>query len=335
MLASAQTPLLAAETGNTAAQAVLLAQPRGFCAGVVRAIDVVEQALLLFGAPVYVFHEIVHNSHVVQALRRRGAVFVDRIDDIPAQSVTVFSAHGVSRVVAASALARSLRVIDATCPLVAKVQQQARRYAQDGRTVLLIGHAGHDEVVGTLGHIDGPAHVVPSVEAAQLLHLPAGTPLAYVTQTTLSMDDTRAIIDVLLRRFPGIEGPALADICYATQNRQTAVRLMARRVDCLLVVGSSNSSNACRLREVGAQQGLPSWLVEDASQIDPNWLLGARCIGVTAGASTPEVLVKGVCDRLRALGARHVRQLPGEPERVHFRLPQGLADTSGMHLATP
>ena len=332
------------EAGTSAVPGVLLAQPRGFCAGVVRAIDVVEQALLLFGAPVYVFHEIVHNGHVVQALRGRGAVFVDRIDDIPERSVTVFSAHGVSQAVATGARARSLRVIDATCPLVAKVQQQARRYAQDGRTVLVIGHAGHDEVVGTLGHIDGPAHVVPSAEAARALALPAGTPLAYVTQTTLSVDDTRDIIAVLLQRFPGITGPALADICYATQNRQTAVRLMARRVDRLLVVGARNSSNACRLREVGAQHGLPSWLVEDASQINPEWLLGAQCIGVTAGASTPEFLVEGVCERLRALGALSVRQLPGKPESVHFRPPQGLADVrapaaalagTGMHLTTP
>ena len=330
MLARAPTQQPASDTGMAAVPGVLLAQPRGFCAGVVRAIDVVEQALLLFGAPVYVFHEIVHNGHVVQALRERGAVFVDSIDDIPERSVTVFSAHGVSRAVASGAQARSLRVIDATCPLVAKVQQQARRYAQDGRTVLLIGHAGHDEVVGTLGHIDGPAHVVPSVAAARALDLPADTALAYVAQTTLSVDDARDIIDVLLLRFPGIAGPALADICYATQNRQTAVRVMARRVDRLLVVGARNSSNACRLREVGAQLGVPSWLVEDASQIDPDWLLGARCIGVTAGASTPEVLVEGVCERLRTLGARSVRQLPGKPESVHFRLPQGLTDVPGM-----
>ena len=307
---------------------LLLAQPRGFCAGVVRAIDVVEQALALFGAPVYVFHEIVHNGHVVQGLRCRGAVFVDQIDVIPPQAVTIFSAHGVSQAVADQARARQLRVIDATCPLVAKVQLHAQRYALAGRTVLVIGHPGHDEVVGTLGRIRGPAFVVPTAEAARTLDLPTGTPLAYVTQTTLSVDDTRSIIGVLQQRFPGIEGPALADICYATQNRQTAVRLMARRVDCLLVVGARNSSNACRLREVGEQQGLPSWLVEDASQIDPHWLVGARCIGVTAGASTPECLVQGVCDRLRALGARSVRQLPGKPESVRFQLPTDLADAA-------
>ncbi|GCL65385.1 4-hydroxy-3-methylbut-2-enyl diphosphate reductase [Pseudaquabacterium pictum] len=313
---------------------LLLAQPRGFCAGVVRAIDVVEQALALFGAPVYVFHEIVHNGHVVQGLQCRGAVFVDQIDQIPPRSVTIFSAHGVARSVVDEARSRQLRVIDATCPLVAKVQLQAQRYAQAGRTVLVIGHPGHDEVVATLGRIDGPAHVVPSAEAARQLDLPADTPLAYVTQTTLSVDDTRGIIAVLVARFPGIQGPALADICYATQNRQTAVRIMAQRVDRLLVVGSRNSSNACRLREVGEQQGVPSWLVEDASEIDPDWLLGARCIGVTAGASTPECLVQGVCDRLRGLGARHVRQLPGKPETVSFRLPTDLTDARA-HLDAP
>lgn len=304
---------------------LLLAQPRGFCAGVVRAIGVVEQALRLFGAPVYVFHEIVHNGHVVRALELRGAVFVDRIDEVPERAVTIFSAHGVAQSIVDQAAARGLRVVDATCPLVAKVHQQAQRYAQAGRTVLVIGHPGHDEVVGTLGRIDGPAVVVPTVDAARALCLPADTPLAYVTQTTLSVDDTREIIAVLSQRFPGIAGPVLDDICYATQNRQTAVRLMARRVDRLLVVGARNSSNACRLREVGAQHGVPSLLVEDASQIDPDWLLGARCIGVTAGASTPESLVQGVCERLRGLGVRNVRQLAGKPESVSFRLPQGLA----------
>jgi 4-hydroxy-3-methylbut-2-enyl diphosphate reductase len=325
---------------RVAAAQVLLAQPRGFCAGVVRAVGVVEQALGLYGTPVYVFHEIVHNGHVVQSLQRQGAVFVDRIDQIPPQAVTVFSAHGVSQAVVDEARSRGLRVVDATCPLVAKVHQQAQRYAQAGRMVLVIGHPEHDEVVGTLGRIAGPAHVVADVDAAWALDLPATTPLAYVSLTTLSVDDTRGIIAVLERRFAGIVGPALADICYATQNRQTAVRLMAPRIDRLLVVGARNSSNAARLREVGSQQGVPSWLVEDADQIDPAWLLGARSIGVTAGASTPEALVQGVCDRLRALGARSVRQLPGKPESVQFRLPQGLGEpppttsTPLMQLAT-
>ena len=330
---------------------LLLAQPRGFCAGVIRAIDVVEQALALFGAPVYVFHEIVHNGHVVQALRGRGAVFVNNIDDIPAQAVTIFSAHGVAQSVVDAASARQLRTIDATCPLVAKVQLQAQRYAQAGRTVLVIGHPEHDEVVGILGRIQGPVHVVSGVGDALMLVLAAknqfrltpalgsvlvlapDTPLAYVTQTTLSVDDTRDIIEVLQQRFPEIQGPALADICYATQNRQTAVRLMAPRIDRLLVVGARNSSNACRLREVGEQQGVPTWLVEDASQIDVAWLLNARSIGVTAGASTPEGLVQGVCDRLRTLGARHVRQLPGKPERVRFRLPTALVDARANFAA--
>jgi 4-hydroxy-3-methylbut-2-enyl diphosphate reductase len=303
---------------------VLLAQPRGFCAGVVRAIDVVEQALSSFDGPVYVYHEIVHNGHVVQSLRSRGAVFVEHIDDIPENAVTIFSAHGVAQRVVAQAHARGLRVIDATCPLVAKVHQQAQRYAARGMTVLMIGHAGHDEVEGTLGSIDGPAYVIESASAVLKLDLPADTPVAYVTQTTLSVDDTRDIIKALQQRFPGIEGPALTDICYATQNRQTAVRLMALQVDRVLVVGARNSSNSCRLREVAEQQGVPAWLIENAGQIDPDWLLGSRSIGVTAGASTPEVLVAEVCERLRALGAGSIRALPGKPEGVSFRLPAGL-----------
>lgn len=312
---------------------VLLAQPRGFCAGVVRAIAVVEQTLALHGAPAFVFHEIVHNGHVVDALRRKGAIFVKQIADIPEGAVTIFSAHGVADEVVAEARRRRLLVIDATCPLVAKVHLQGQRYAQQGRTVLIIGHPGHDEVVGTLGAITGPALVVPSVQAAEDLALSADTALAYVTQTTLSVDDTRDIIAVLERRFPGIQGPSLADICYATQNRQTAVRLMARQVDRVLVVGARNSSNSCRLREVAEQQGVPAWLVEDADQIDAAWLVGATCIGITAGASTPEALVQGVCERLRALGARSVRQLPGKPEGVSFRLPAILETTQPATLA--
>ena len=300
---------------------VLLAQPRGFCAGVTRAIAVVERALAQHGAPVYVFHEIVHYGHVVQALRDQGAVFVNHIADIPPGALTIFSAHGVAHSVVAEARSRQLRVIDATCPLVAKVHQQAQRYAQQGRTVLIIGHPEHDEVVGTLGSITGPARVVPSVAAAHALLLPEGTPLAYVTQTTLSMDDARDIIRTLAQRFPGIQGPALHDICYATQNRQAAVRVMASQADRLLVVGARNSSNSARLREVAEQQGVPAWLVEDASQIDPAWVHGARCIGVTAGASTPDYLVQAVCDRLHTLGAARVRQMPGKPERVGFKPP--------------
>jgi 4-hydroxy-3-methylbut-2-enyl diphosphate reductase len=303
---------------------VLMAQPRGFCAGVVRAIDVVEQALVLHGAPVHVFHEIVHNGHVVRMLEQRGAVFVDQIEAIPEGAVTVFSAHGVSQAVVAQARARRLQVIDATCPLVAKVHQQAQRYAAQGRFVVIIGHEGHDEVAGTLGSIDGPAQVVSSVADVAALGLPADRPIAYVTQTTLSVDDTRDVIAALSARYPSIQGPALSDICYATQNRQTAVRFMARQVDLVLVVGARNSSNSCRLREVAELQGVAAWLIEDATQIDPAWLPGVRSIGVTAGASTPEVLVQGVCERLRALGAGTVRQLPGKPEDVSFRLPPEL-----------
>ena len=326
-LTAAQAPQPAAAEAE-----LLLAQPRGFCAGVVRAIGVVEQALALFGAPVYVFHEIVHNSHVVDGLRAQGAVFVDRLADIPARpggAVTIFSAHGVATAVADQARTPGLRVFDATCPLVAKVHQQAQRYASQGRTVLIIGHAEHDEVVGTLGTIDGPAHVVPTVAAAQALTLPDGVPLAYVTQTTLSVDDTRDIIAALTARWPAIVGPALADICYATQNRQAAVRVMAPLVDRVLVVGDRNSSNSRRLREVAQQQGLPAWLVEEPAQIDPAWLVGAHRIGVTAGASTPEAVVQAVCQRLRQLGIARVRQLPGAVETVQFRAPAGLPEVVG------
>ena len=297
----------------------LLAQPRGFCAGVTRAIGAVELALARHGAPVYVFHEIVHNHQVVQALRAQGAVFVDDLADVPAGAVTLFSAHGVGTAIEQQAASRQLRVIDATCPLVAKVHQHAQRYARDGRTVLVIGHADHDEVMGTLGAIDGPAHVLADVAAVQALSLPPGTPLAYVTQTTLSVDDTREVIQALQQRWPDIVGPALADICYATQNRQVAVRLMAPLVERLLVVGSRNSSNSCRLREVAEAQGVPARLVEHAGQLDADWLAGARRIGVTAGASTPEAVVQAVCQRLRQLGVRHIKELAGTPETVQFK----------------
>lgn len=303
---------------------VLLTQPRGFCAGVVRAIDVVEQSLALLGAPVHVYHQIVHNGHVVAALEQRGAVFVDRIADIPCGAVVIFSAHGVGDAVREEAQARGLQVIDATCPLVDKVHQQARRYARQGRTVLLIGHPGHDEVVGTLGVLDalgGQAHLVPDVAAVRALDLPADAPLAYVTQTTLSMDDTREIIAALQARFANLSGPALSDICYATQNRQAAVRLMARQVDRVLVVGDRGSSNSCRLREVAAQQGVPARLVEHAGELDAEWLAGARSVGVSAGASTPDEVVQAVCRRLRALGAQSIRHLPGRAEVVQFDRP--------------
>lgn len=308
------------QTGTT----VLLAQPRGFCAGVVRAIEIVERAIDLHGAPVYVFHEIVHNGHVVDGLRRRGAVFVDDLNLVPPGSVTVFSAHGVSLAVDRLAEQRGLQVIDATCPLVAKVHLQAQRHARAGRQIVMIGHAGHEEVVGTMGRVEVPVHLVGDVAAVATLPLQADAPLAYVTQTTLSLDDTREIIAALQARFPGIVGAETDDICYATQNRQNAVRALAQQADLLLVVGASNSSNCQRLREVAAQQGVAAYLVRDAGDIDPQWLQGVRCIGVSAGASTPEVLVQQVARRLRDLGAADVRQADGLPERVVFRLPSSL-----------
>ncbi len=303
---------------------VLLANPRGFCAGVVRAVEIVERALELHGAPVYVFHEIVHNGHVVANLRAGGAVFVNDIDQIPAGAPTVFSAHGVATAVVARARSRGLRVIDATCPLVAKVHLQAQRYVQLGYTLIVIGHRGHEEVEGTIGSVDGPVHLVTTEDDAQRLELAADARPAYVTQTTLSLDDTRLTIQALQRRFPGIVGPRLDDICYATQNRQNAVRVIASQVDLVLVVGARNSSNSCRLREVAAQRGVPAYLVEEAGEIDPAWLVHAERVGVTAGASTPEVLVRGVRARLLALGARSVRQIDGPAENVSFRMPTSL-----------
>jgi 4-hydroxy-3-methylbut-2-enyl diphosphate reductase len=309
---------------SQAAPEVLLAQPRGFCAGVVRAIEIVERALELFGAPVYVFHEIVHNGHVVAGLRAQGAVFVDSLSEVPPGSVTIFSAHGVSNAVVREAYVRALDVIDATCPLVAKVHQQAQRYAQQGRTLVVIGHAGHEEVVGTMGRVDTPVHRAGHVDEVASLPIAADEPVAYVTQTTLSLDDTRAVIDALQRRFPDIVGPDTNDICYATQNRQSAVRALASSVDLVLVVGASNSSNSQRLREVAAQQGLSAHLVQDESGVDPAWLEGVRRIGLTAGASTPEVLVQRVAARLRSLGVADIRQADGAPEDVVFRLPVAL-----------
>ena len=303
---------------------VLLAQPRGFCAGVVRAIEIVERAIDLHGAPVYVFHEIVHNGHVVDGLRRRGAVFVDDLALVPPGAVTVFSAHGVSLAVVRQAEARGLQVIDATCPLVAKVHLEAQRHARAGRQIIVIGHAGHEEVVGTMGRVQVPVHLVSDVAAVALLPLAADLPLAYVTQTTLSLDDTREVIAALQARFPGIVGAETDGICYATQNRQNAVRALAQQVDLLLVVGASNSSNCQRLREVAAQQGVAAHLVRSADDIDPQWLQGVHCIGVSAGASTPEVLVQQVARRLRDLGAADVRQADGLAESVVFRLPLSL-----------
>ena len=304
---------------------VVLAQPRGFCAGVVRAIDIVERALTQYGAPVYVYHDIVHNAHVVAALRKRGAIFVDEISAISAGAVTVFSAHGVADAIRAEALQRGLHIIDATCPLVEKVHAHARRYARSGAQIVLIGHAGHDEVVGTQGVSDQPMLVVGSVADVSRLQIRPGQRVAYVTQTTLSVDDTREIIEALRARFPAIEGPATDDICYATQNRQNGVRALAARVDLILVVGDSHSSNASRLQELAAQSGCRSHLIEDAARIDPAWLVGVGTVGVTAGASTPDFLVQGVCHRLGGLGLTRISELPGVQESVVFRLPDEVA----------
>lgn len=300
---------------------VLLARPRGFCAGVVRAIEIVERALQLHGAPVYVFHEIVHNGHVVADLRTKGAVFVDSLDQVPKGAVTVFSAHGVSLAVVQQSQSRKLQVIDATCPLVTKVHLQAQRYARQGHVIVVIGHPGHEEVEGTMGRVETEVHLVSDVAQVDALPMPAGTLVAYVTQTTLSLDDTRGIIAALKARYPAIVGPETDDICYATQNRQNAVRELAAQVDIVLVVGARNSSNSARLREVAQQQGKPAHLVQDETGVDPAWVAGARRIGITAGASTPEVLVQRVAQRLRELGADDVRQAEGDDEGIVFRLP--------------
>jgi len=305
---------------------VILAQPRGFCAGVVRAIEIVERALERHGAPVYVRHEIVHNKAVVESLRAKGAVFVDELQAVPPQAVTIFSAHGVAREVESEAQARSLHVFDATCPLVAKVHVQGRQYAAGGRVLILIGHAGHPEVEGTMGQIDGRVLLVQDERDVEALDLPADTPLAYVTQTTLSVDDTRGVIRALQRRFPDLVGPDVRDICYATQNRQRAVRDLCRQVDVLLVVGATNSSNSNRLREIGTESGIPTYLLADGGELDPAWVAGAEAVGITAGASAPESMVEHVIAALRALAPVEVATMDGIAEHVEFRLPRELSD---------
>jgi 4-hydroxy-3-methylbut-2-enyl diphosphate reductase len=291
----------------------------------VRAIEIVERSLQQYGAPVYVRHEIVHNKAVVTSLRDKGAVFVEELDQVPAQAVTVFSAHGVAREVEANAQARELHVLNATCPLVTKVHIQGRQYAAAGRVVILIGHAGHPEVEGTMGQIDGRVLLVQNEREADLLDLPADTPLAYVTQTTLSVDDTRGVIATLQRRFTDIVGPDVRDICYATQNRQRAVRELSKRVDVLLIVCAANSSNSNRLCEIGAESGIPSYLLADGSELDPAWVDGAEVVGITAGASAPEAMVQDVIDALRELGPVEVSTMEGLAENVEFRLPPELA----------
>ncbi|MGN6649348.1 4-hydroxy-3-methylbut-2-enyl diphosphate reductase [Trinickia sp.] len=305
---------------------VILAQPRGFCAGVVRAIEIVDRALQRHGAPVYVRHEIVHNRHVVENLRSKGARFVEELDEVPHGAVAIFSAHGVAQSVEHDAQARGLDVLDATCPLVTKVHVQGRQYVAAGRTLILIGHAGHPEVEGTIGQIPGKVLLVQSEAEVATLELPEDTPLAYVTQTTLSVDDTRGIIEALTRRFSNIVGPDTRDICYATQNRQAAVRELSEQVNVLLVVGATNSSNSNRLREIGAETGVPSYLVADGSEIKPEWFAGAQAVGITAGASAPEEMVEHVIDALRALGPVEVSTMAGREEKVEFKLPAKLLE---------
>lgn len=304
---------------------ILLSQPRGFCAGVTRAIEIVERALERHGAPVYVFHEIVHNQHVVQDLRQRGAVFVDALTEIPPGAITVFSAHGVSQAVVRQAREQGLEAIDATCPLVTKVHGQAQRFVRLGYRLLMIGHAGHEEVVGTMGSVNAPVTLLSDVQAVAQLNLADDEPLAYVTQTTLSLDDTREVIEALQARFPHIVGPSVDDICYATQNRQNAVRALSGEVDLVLIVGARNSSNSNRLREVAQRDGTPAYLIQDERDIEVAWLQGVARIGISSGASTPEVLVQQVIRRLQALSPGQVIQRSGLQEHVMFRLPSSLS----------
>ncbi len=303
---------------------IVLAQPRGFCAGVVRAIDIVERALVKYGAPVYVRHEIVHNRHVVELLTAKGARFVSELNEIPEGAITIFSAHGVSRRVVDEAKDRSLPTIDATCPLVTKVHIQGRRYIAQGRAVVFIGHAGHPEVEGTLGQVNGELYLVGAEADVATLPISPETPIAYITQTTLSVDDTRGVIAALRRRFRDVVGPETRDICYATQNRQSAARELSKIADVLIVVGARNSSNSNRLREIGEELGLPSYLVADADEIDPDWFRNVDVVGVTAGASAPEVVVEEVVRTLMQIKPSEVSSLDGPSENVSFRLPAEL-----------
>jgi 4-hydroxy-3-methylbut-2-enyl diphosphate reductase len=311
---------------------VLLANPRGFCAGVDRAIEIVERALKLHGAPIYVRHEVVHNKYVVDDLRAKGAVFVEDLAEIPRGATVVFSAHGVSQAVRRDAEARNLNVFDATCPLVTKVHVEVGKMHDGKREIVMIGHAGHPEVEGTMGQIESGGQVgsgmylVESIRDVDQLEVKDPNNLAFVTQTTLSVDDARAITDALRRRFPAIIGPKKDDICYATQNRQDAVKALARHCDVLIVVGSPNSSNSNRLREVASNLGVPAYMLDNAADLKPEWVAGKNVVGVTAGASAPEVLVHAVIDRLRSLGAMTVRELDGIAERVTFPLPKALVE---------
>ncbi len=304
---------------------VILAQPRGFCAGVVRAIKIVEQALKIYGTPIYVLHEIVHNRHVVEDLKNQGALFIEALNDVPAGAVTIFSAHGVSTAVVENARKRNLKIIDATCPLVTKVHLQAQQYSRQGFEIIIIGHPGHPEVEGTRGRIEGPVHVLSSSGEVAVIEVENPGRLAYVTQTTLSIDDTREMIDALKKRFPAIRGPELSDICYATQSRQNAVHRLAKNIDLLLVVGAHNSSNSNRLREVGEQSGLSAHLIENPDDLDRSWFSEKTRVGITAGTSAPEAMVRKVLRRLRTYGARRVTEMEGERETMQFRLPESLS----------
>ena len=308
---------------------ILLANPRGFCAGVDRAIAIVEQALSRFGPPIYVRHEVVHNRFVVDDLQRKGAVFVEALDEIPDGATVIFSAHGVPRSVRVAAEARGLNVFDATCPLVTKVHVEIAKMHYQGREIVMIGHAGHPEVEGTMGQCDGGVYLVESVADVEALDVRDPSLLAYVTQTTLSVDDAAGIVAALKARFPDIVGPKKDDICYATQNRQDAVKFMSPRVDVVIVVGSPSSSNSNRLREVAAKRGVPSYMVDNATELLPEWVEGRQRVGVSAGASAPELLVAQVIERLRALGAASVTELSGVVERTVFPMPKGLGAKPG------
>jgi 4-hydroxy-3-methylbut-2-enyl diphosphate reductase len=305
-------------------QEILLAEPRGFCAGVDRAIDIVERAIDQFGAPIYVRHEIVHNTHVVEHLRTRGAIFIENLDDVPPGSTLVFSAHGVPKAVEAQAAQRGFRVFDATCPLVTKVHVEVAKLRKEGYEFIMIGHKGHPEVEGTMGQLEDGIHLVEDVHDVQTVQPAQTQKLAVVTQTTLSMDDAAEISKAIKARFPNVREPKQQDICYATQNRQDAVKVLSSQVDVVIVVGSPSSSNSNRLRDVAALLGVPSYLIDDASQLQPSWLQGMRRVGLTAGASAPDVLVQGVIARLRELGAVTVRSLDGVRETMKFPLPKGL-----------
>ena len=305
---------------------VILAQPRGFCAGVERAISIVEEAIRIYGPPVFVRHEIVHNKRVVDELKNKGAIFVDEVSDIPDGGVTIFSAHGISEKVENEARLRSLPVIDATCPLVSKVHKEGQNHAKKNRDVILIGHAGHPEVDGTMGRIKGGVHLVTNIEDVKNLQVRDENKVSYVTQTTLSVDDTREIIILLKEKFPNIIGPDVRDICYATQNRQAAVRNIAAEVDVMLVVGAQNSSNSNRLREIGDEIGVPSYLIDDANGLDLSWLAGFETLGISAGASAPEELVKELINRLRSHFVLELEHVDGVKEDVQFKLPPEITD---------